>query len=181
MSVANKWAALAARLGTSPRQLALLVMSALAAVGIFGGKLLMAPKSAAAAPVAAPASAPAAAIAATAVATPSEFVGAMPNWHLSSTPIRDPFAQPAEPKPVVASAATTAPTQRVAPTAILQATLDRHYAVIDGRTCRVGHSWIDAKSGQSFLLKSVGERTITLASGSDEYEIHMDLTLNPSP
>ena len=55
MTFANRWSAFAARLGTSPRQLAILLASALIAIGIFGGKLVLAPKSAAAA-VAQPAS-----------------------------------------------------------------------------------------------------------------------------
>ena len=49
MTFANRWSAFAARLGTSPRQLAILLTSALIAIGIFGGKLVLAPKSAAAA------------------------------------------------------------------------------------------------------------------------------------
>lgn len=182
MSLANGWTALASRLGTSPRQLALLLLSAVAAIGIFAGKLVMAPKASTAASTAAPATPIATASTTTSSAIPAEFIGTMPTWNLATTPTRSPFQQPIEAKPnLVAQTATVALAPEAAPVVSLQATLDTCYAVLDGRTLRVGQSWTDSKTGQRFQLMKVGQRSVTLASAAGEYEIHMDLVLSNGP
>ncbi len=173
-SATTQWTALAGRLGTSPKQLALLAASALAAVGIFGGKMLMVPKSAAAsAPVAAPTSKSAPDPAATAI--PDALFHTPPRWNLASTPARSPFASPVDMQPkfdmTVASDGSGAP---VANDLILQATLDRTLAVVNGKTLRVGQQWTEPKSKRIFQLLEVGERSARFSSSGQIIEISLN-------
>ncbi len=170
-SLSTKWCSLSGALGTSPKQLALLVASLVAALGIFGCKLLLAPKGAAAvSPVAAPAIKPVAAPAP--VAIPETLFHTAPMWNLAVTPARSPFQSPADLQPAIdlrapaESAATPTPSNLV-----LQATLDHLFAVVNGKTMRVGQSWTDPKSKCTFQLIEVGERFARFSSGGQVIEV----------
>ncbi len=180
MSLENHWAAVATRVGTSPRQLALLLLSAVAAIGIFGAKLVMAPKAAtASAPAAAPTTTVSHAPTESTTAMPNEFLGPMPRWNLLKTATRSPFAQPVPPQ-VAATAATT--TLQAIPSAAeagftLQATLDGELAVLNGKTLRIGQSITDPKTGQRYQLMSVRNRAVTLSAGAQMTDLSMDISL----
>ena len=173
MSFQNQWGAFAARLGTSPKQLAILLASVVIAIGIFGGKVLLAPKSAAAA-TAEPAVTTKSVETTTAPAIPDIFLQAIPHWNLAATPARNPFTSPEDLKPAID---TTSPATGNAPTSptalVLQATLDRAFAVVNGKTLRVGQSWTDTKTGQAFRLIEVGERSATFSVGSQVVELSL--------
>ena len=180
MSIANHWAAIATRAGTSPRQLVLLLLSALAAIGIFGAKLVMAPMAAtASAPTPAPATTAAPLSTENAAALPNEFLGAMPRWNLLKTAARSPFAQPTAPR--TTSTISTTAVQPIPSAAeagfTLQATLDGEFAVVNGRTIRVGQSITDPKTGQRYQLMSVRNREITLSAGTQMSDLSMDISL----
>lgn len=177
MTLSAHWNSLAARLGTSPKQLALLLASAAGAVGIFGGKLILTPASASAAPVPAPAPAvttPAAANTASATALPASYLAAAPRWNLPTRPSRNPFESPDDGPRGTAGQVGTASNEGAAPGIDLQATLDFQLAVINGRTVRVGQDWTDAKSGRTFRLVEVSERSARFSSGGRIYEIPLD-------
>lgn len=173
MTFANRWSAFAARLGTSPRQLAILLASAVIAIGIFGGKLVFAPKSAMAA-IAQPAPVtklpePAA------IVIPEIFMQAIPHWNLAAIPARSPFTSPADLKPAVDASASVASTPvAIQSTFVLQATMDRTFAIVNGKTLRVGQKWGDAKSGNTFQLIEVGERTARFSVGNQVIELTLD-------
>jgi hypothetical protein len=174
MTFANRWSAFAARLGTSPRQLAILLASALIAIGIFGGKLVLAPKSAAAA-VAQPAPATTKLPEPAAIVIPEIFMQAIPHWNLAAIPARSPFTSPADLKPVVDASTSVASTPvAIQSTFVLQATLDRTFAIVNGKTLRVGQKWGDAKSGNTFQLIEVGERTARFSVGNQVIELTLD-------
>ncbi len=184
MSAGNSWAGLAARLGTSPKQLALLLLSAAAAIGIFGAKILMTPKSAeAAAPTPAPSTTPApAAGAPSATPTPGEFLGPMPRWNLAKKPTRSPFATPVDFRAASGtSGAALANSTAINAGLTLQATLDGRYAVVDGKTLTVGQSYVDDKTGQRFQLTSVGHRTVTFSCGTQVSDLSIDIPLSKEP
>ena len=174
MSFQVKWGAFAARLGTSPRQLALLLASLFAAVGIFGAKLAFAPKSAEAAPVAAAVIAKPAEPAVALI--PESLLIATPYWDLARLPARSPFASPADMNPALdlTTAAAEHSGSSAGPDLDLQATLDRSLAVINGKTLRVGQTWTDAKSKRSFQLIEVGDRHARIRCGSHVFEIALD-------
>ncbi len=173
MTFANRWSAFAARLGTSPRQLAILLASAVIAIGIFGGKLFFAPKSAVAA-IAQPAPVtkllePAA------VVIPEIFMQAIPHWNLAVIPARSPFTSPADLKPPVDASASVANTPAaIQSTLVLQATLDRTFAIVNGKTLRVGQTWKDSKNGNTFQLLEVGERDARFSVGNQVIELSLD-------
>ncbi|MSR44666.1 MAG: hypothetical protein EXS15_04815 [Phycisphaerales bacterium] len=175
MSLQTQWEGFATRLGTSPRQFAILLASAAAAVGIFGTKLVMSPKSATAAPVAA-AVMTKAVEPAPATTLPETLLLATPQWNLASLPARSPFASPSDLQPELNLTADPAAgsEEGVKSTMVLQATLDRTLAVVNGRALRVGQSWIDPKSKQSFVLIEVGERNARFSCGSRMFEVSLD-------
>ncbi len=174
MTFANRWSAFAARLGTSPRQLAILLASAAIAIGIFGGKFFFTPKSAIAA-IAQPAPSTKLPENATA-AIPEIFLKAIPHWNLAATPARSPFKSPADLNPTVDTTASVAggtPTQFQGGI-VLQATLDRTFAIVNGKTMRVGQTWRDTTSGNTFLLIEVGERNARFSFGNQVIELFLD-------
>ncbi len=176
MSFANRWSAFASKLGTSPRQLVILLSSAAVAICIFGGKLLIAPKSAIAAPtLAAPIAAPKI-VEPAPTAIPEVFLKAIPHWNLASNPARNPFTSPED---LRLAAGFGSPDQKgssgsVKTGLVLHATLDRSFAVINGKTIRIGDSWSDPSTGLSLRLVEVGERNARLTCGSQEIELSLD-------
>ena len=174
MTFANRWSAFAARLGTSPRQLAILLASAVIAIGIFGGKLFFTPKSAAAA-ISQPAPStkllePAA------IVIPEIFMQAIPHWNLAAIPARSPFTSPADLKPAAETSASVPESTpaEIKSDLVLQATLDRTFAIVNGKTLRVGQNWMDSKSGKTFQLIEVGERNARLSVGNQVIELSLD-------
>ncbi|MSR70013.1 MAG: hypothetical protein EXS17_06690 [Phycisphaerales bacterium] len=167
------WGKFASKLGTSPKQLALLTASALAAVGIFGGKLLIEPKSAAAtAPMAAPTTKVASEAA---VVIPETLFHTAPRWNLASIAARSPFMSPADLQPKLDVTLPTGETAvaRVACDLVLQATLDRSLAIVSGKTLRVGQQWTDPQTKKTFQLLEVGERTARFSSGGHFIELSL--------
>ncbi|MSR28686.1 MAG: hypothetical protein EXS03_03810 [Phycisphaerales bacterium] len=180
MSLSNRWTMLATRLGTSSRQLALLMLSGVVAIGIFMGKVAMEPKAAIAAAVPASTVAPASATAIVA-AIPSAFVSSTPRWNLAHKPSRSPFAAPPAPKPAAAAAASAVQPAVADAGLVLQATLDGTHAVISGRTMRVGQFWTDPKTNQRFQLIRVGHRSATFACGAHHSDLTMGIDIFETP
>ncbi len=176
MSFSNRWAAFAARLGTSPRQLAILLASAMIAIGIFGGKLVFAPKSATAAVAAAAPAMPTKVAEPTAAAIPDVFMKAIPRWNLAANPARSPFTSPDDLRPAAnfgsVGARNDAPRGKSG--LDLQATLDRAFAVVNGKAIRIGESWTDNQSGITFRLVDVGERSARFSTGRQTIEVSLD-------
>ncbi len=172
-STSTQWNQLASKLGTSPKQLGLLLASGVVAVGIFGGKMMMAPKSAAAsAPVAAPSKrvnpepAPA--------AIPETLFHTAPRWNLANTPARSPFMSPIDLQPKIdISLPGDGSGASMASGLVLQATLDRTLAVVNGQTLRVGQQWVDPKTKRTFQLLEVAERSARLSTSGQVIELSL--------
>lgn len=179
-SFKKHWNQIASRVGTSPRQLGFLVASAVIAVVILGSKLLNDPKSAAATTMQ-----PAAAIKVaepTATPIPDVFLSAVPHWNLATSPARNPFSSPEDlrPRTVVDDDGIASTATEVHDNLVLQATLDRTFAVINGKTLRIGQSWTDPKTKQSMQLIEVGDRNARLSfGGQDGHDLQViELTLD---
>jgi hypothetical protein len=52
--------------------------------------------------------------------------------------------------------------------------MDRTFAIVNGKTLRVGQKWGDAKSGNTFQLIEVGERTARFSVGNQVIELTLD-------
>ena len=136
--------------------------------------MILAPKSAAAA-VARPAPATTKLPEPAAIVIPEIFMQAIPHWNLAAIPARSPFTSPADLKPDVdASASVSSTPVAIQTTFVLQATLDRTFAIVNGKTLRVGQKWGDAKSGNNFQLIEVGERTARFSVGNQVIELTLD-------
>ncbi len=173
-STSTQWQRLASTLGTSPKQLGLLLASALAALGIFGGKMMMAPKSAAAStPVAAPSKKANAEPAPAAI--PETLFHTAPRWNLANSPARSPFMAPVDLQPKLDMAIPgDASGSSVATDLVLQATLDRTLAVVNGKTLRIGQQWVDPKSKRTFQLLEVLERSARLSTSGQVIELSLN-------
>jgi|GEM_PF-1283157 len=179
-SFKKRWNQIASRVGTSPGQLGFLVASAVIAVIILGGKMLIDPKSASAA-----AMQPAAAIKVaepTVAPIPDVFLRAIPHWNLATSPARNPFSSPEDlrPRTVVSNDGIASTDTEVYDNLVLQATMDHTFAVINGKTLRIGQSWTDPKTKRSMQLIEVGDRNARLSlGGHDGPGVHpIELTLD---
>jgi len=182
-SFKKRWNQIASRVGTSPRQLGFMVASAVIAVVIFGSKMLIDPKSASATTMQ-----PAAAIKVaepTVAPIPDVFLRAAPHWNLATSPARNPFSSPEDlrPRTVVGNDGIASTDTEVHDNLVLQATLDHTFAVINGKTLRIGQSWTDPKTKRSMQLIEVGDRNARLSfgghNGNDGHNLQViDLTLD---
>lgn len=178
MTMIHHWNSFAGRLGTSPKQLALLLASAAGAIGIFGVKLVVSPASASAQPsaaVAAPTAATPNNSNAASAPLPASYLAAAPRWNLPARPSRNPFEAPDDMPHArgneLAAGATNEPTGSGID---LQATLDRQFAVVNGKTVSIGQNWTDSKSGRTYRLVEVFERSARFASGDRLFDIQLD-------